>query len=74
MPLSPPPKLITSGLIATELGVPIHRVIRVLATRAHIRPVAYAGLTRLYDRQAIAQVRHELTAIDARRCSCEVGE
>jgi hypothetical protein len=69
MPSSLPPKLITSGLIATELGVPIHRVIRVLATRTHIRPVAYAGNIRLYDRQAIAQVRHELTAIDARRCN-----
>jgi hypothetical protein len=41
---------------------------RVLATRAHIRPVARAGNVRPYDRRAVAMVRHELNAIDARRC------
>lgn len=65
--VSTPPSLITSGKIAEELGAPLHRVLRVLATRAHIKPVARAGMLRLYSVVAIAQVRHELNAIDARR-------
>jgi hypothetical protein len=63
-----PPKLITAGVIAAELREPLHRVLHVLTTRAHIRPSARAGTLRLYDRQAVAMVRHELNAIDARRC------
>jgi hypothetical protein len=62
------PKLITPGVIAAELGVPLHRVLHVLATRQHIRPSARAGTLRLYDQRAVAMVRHELNAIDARRC------
>jgi hypothetical protein len=69
---SAPPRLITPGVIATELRVPLHRVLNVLATREHIRPVARAGTLRLYDRRAVAMVRHELNAIDARRCRREV--
>lgn len=61
------PKLITPGVIARELGVPIHRILNVLATREHIQPSARAGTIRLYRRDAIAMVRHELNAIDARR-------
>jgi hypothetical protein len=61
------PRLITSGVIATELRAPLHRVLHVLATRAHIRPAARAGTLRLYDRRAVAMVRHQLNAIDARR-------
>jgi hypothetical protein len=34
----------------------------------HIRPSARAGTLRLYDRKAVAMFRHELSAIDARRC------
>jgi hypothetical protein len=63
-----PPRLITPGVIAAELNVPLHRVLHVLATRQHIAPVARAGTLRLYERQAVAMVRHELNAIDARRC------
>jgi hypothetical protein len=68
-----PPRLLTVGRIAAELGEPLHRVVRVLATRRHIRPSAYAGTLRLYDRQAVAMVRHELNTIDARRCRKEVA-
>jgi hypothetical protein len=63
-----PPRLITVGVIATELHEPLHRVLHVLATRPHIRPAALAGTLRLYDRKAVAMVRHELNTIDARRC------
>lgn len=66
--MSYPPRLITVGVIASELHTPLHRVLRVLATRQHIRPSARAGNLRLYDRRAVAMVRHELNAIDARRC------
>ena len=62
-----PPKLITIGRIAEECRVPIHRVRHILATRAHIQPSAYAGEVRLYRANAIAMVRHELNAIDAKR-------
>jgi hypothetical protein len=55
-------------VIAAELREPLHRVLNVLATRKHIRPSARAGTLRLYDRRAVALVRHELNAIDARRC------
>lgn len=64
---TPPPALITAGVIARELGQPIHRVVRVLATRPWIKPAALAGRVRLFDRRAIEQVRAELAAIDRRR-------
>lgn len=61
------PRLITPGVIANTLGEPLHRVLHVLATREHITPSARAGTLRLYDKETIAEVRHELNAIDARR-------
>ena len=63
-----PPQLLTVGRIATELSQPLHRVVHVLATRKHIRPLALAGRLRLYDKQSVAMIRHELNAIDARQC------
>jgi hypothetical protein len=69
-----PPQLITPGVIAAELREAIHRVLNVLATRPHIKPCARAGTLRLYDRRAVAMVRHELNAIDARRYRKGVGD
>ena len=60
------PTLLTTGRIADELRVPVHRVAYVLRTRPHIHPSAFAGTLRLFDREALAHVRHELAAIDAR--------
>ena len=57
----------TAGVIASELDEPIHRVVRVLATRPWIKPAALAGRVRLFDRRAIEQVRRELDGIDRRR-------
>ena len=61
------PRLRTPGVVAEELGVPLHRVLHVLRTRHFIRPAARAGRLRLYGREAMALIRHELNAIDARR-------
>jgi hypothetical protein len=61
------PTLTTPGRIAAELGIPLGRVLYVLSTRGHIRPRARAGTLRLYDRQAVAMIRHEINSIDARR-------
>jgi hypothetical protein len=62
-----PPTLLTPGVMARELGEPLHRINNVLATRSHIRPRARGGTLRLYDRGALAMVKSELARIDARR-------
>lgn len=59
--------LLTPGRLAAELGVPLHRVTHILRTRSHIKPRARAGQLRLYLRDAIPKLRHELNAQDARR-------
>ena len=62
-----PPQLRTPGVMASELGVALHRVLHILSTRSHIRPRARAGTLRLYGDDAVAMVRHELNSIEARR-------
>ncbi len=61
-------QLLTPGKIAVRIGAPLHRVVYVLRTRPHIRPSAISGSIRVYDREAESMIRHELSAIDARRC------
>jgi len=65
------PKMLTAGRIAEAANAPLHRVLRILATRPHIRPAARAGTLRLYDRKVVEMVRLELYAIDARRKVCK---
>ena len=65
------PSLLTPGRLAADLGVPLHRVLHILRTRDHIRPRARAGRLRLYSRDTIALIRHELHAQDARRARKE---
>lgn len=65
--LPDPPRLLTPGVIAAELGVPLHRVLYVLATRPAVRPTARAGILRLYNRSAVDLVREELARIGERR-------
>lgn len=67
--VSSAPQLRTIGRMAAELGVPIHRINHILATRAHIQPSARAGTLRLFDSEAVAHVRYELNLQDARRHS-----
>lgn len=62
-----PVPLLTTGRIAEAVDAPLHRVLNVLATRDHIKPVARAGTLRLYRAEVVAMVRHELSAIDAKR-------
>lgn len=69
----PVPVLLTPGRIAAELGAPLSRVLYVLATRRHITPAARAGTLRLYQRDTLAMVRHELHSIDARRAGQAVA-
>lgn len=61
------PQLTTLGRIVDELSEPIHRVTYILRTRRHITPAAMAGTVRLFDRRAVAMIRHEINAIDAKR-------
>ena len=61
------PQLLTSGRMADLLGVSSARVQHILSTRLDLAPSAYAGNTRLYDRKVLARIRHELSAIAARR-------
>lgn len=61
------PQFRTPAVIAGELGVPLHRVEYVLASRSEIRPSARAGRYRLYDREAVAQIRVAIGEIDSRR-------
>jgi hypothetical protein len=67
------PRLITPGVIAVELGEPLHRVLHILGTRPRIRPVARAGTLRLYDRRSVELVREAIADIDARRPYREVA-
>ena len=57
----------TPGVIAREVDESLSRVLYVLNTRMHIRPIGRAGMLRLYNEQAVRQVRHELNAIAAKR-------
>jgi hypothetical protein len=61
------PALRTPGVIAKELGEPLHRVLYILRTRPYITPSALAGRLRLYDRAAVAMIRQALNGIDARK-------
>lgn len=67
------PRLLTVGEIADRLDVPVHRVQYVLRTREDITPVAYAGRARLFDNDALARIRHERRAIEARMISWTRG-
>lgn len=61
------PRFHTEQRIAAMLGVSKARVAYIIRSRKHIQPAAIAGQTYCYDSNAVAQIRHELNAIDARR-------
>ena len=72
MPLHPP-RLMTPAEIAKGLGIPLHRVEYILRSRPRIQPRALAGNARCFDDAAVAAVRHEVNAIDARRAAKNGG-
>lgn len=55
-------RLLTTGQIASELGVPVHRVLYVLRSR-EVREDARAGRYRLYGEKVLESVRRELSSI-----------
>jgi len=59
-------KLLTTGLIAEKLRTTPERI-RYIALRRMIEASAMAGNTKLYDNAALARIRYELNAIDAKR-------
>ena len=63
------PKLRTPGVLAEDLGQPLHRVLYVLRSWPQIRPTARSGRIRLFDREAVETIRVELARMDARRAS-----
>ncbi len=65
------PQLRTTRVIADELGESVARVQAVLRAMPHIRPVARADHLRLYDVQAVEQIRQALQQIapEARHAS-----
>ncbi|MDY7109450.1 MAG: hypothetical protein SYC29_12510 [Planctomycetota bacterium] len=59
-------ELLTSGDIARRLGRDAAQVRHILNSRSAIKPRQRAGITRLYDCNALKLVRDELEAIDGR--------
>jgi len=55
--------------LAEILGVPVHRVRHILHTRSHIKPAVTVENLRFYRPDALAMLRHELNADDARRAA-----
>jgi len=53
--------------LASILGVSVDRVRYILDTRSHIKPAVTIENKRFYRPDAVAMLRHELNAIDARR-------
>lgn len=62
----PATPLMTVGQIAQRLRQPVHRIIYVISTR-RIREAARAGRLRVFDLEAVHQIKTELAAIAARQ-------
>ena len=56
----------TVSRIAAELDEPRHRIEHIIETRM-IRPIAWAGNARIFDRRDLDRVKAELDRIDAER-------
>lgn len=55
----------TVGVIARQLGQPVHKITYVIKTRG-IRPIGRAGVARVYDEAAVRMIAEEIRRIDAR--------
>ena len=56
----------TVSRIAGHLGVQPHRVVYIIDSRG-IKPIGTAGIARVFDAAAVAQISHEIARIDAER-------
>ena len=61
------PPLERERILAEACGVSVDRVRQMLRRTPHIKPIARAGIVRLFPPESIAQLRHALNAQDARR-------
>ena len=61
-------KLLTTGEIAQRLKVKPSRVARVVREYS-IQPAALAGVVRLFNNAAMAEIRRVLNTIDAKRAA-----
>lgn len=61
------PQLLTVGKIASDTGEQVTRIQYVLSTRPHIKAVARAGNTRLYDSAAVTLIREALADMNSRQ-------
>ena len=59
-------QLLTVGMIAKELGCPVHRVNYILRSR-DIRPAARAGNLGVYQRSDVDRIASEIRRIDRER-------
>ncbi len=64
---NPEQRVRTVGVMARELGQPIHRIQYLLRTRPHIQHFAVAGGLRCFRCEAVAQLRYEINLIDAKK-------
>ncbi len=65
--MSSPPKLLTTGEIATILKITPDRVCRILRKRPDIKPQALLGHIRVFVPAQLPLFRHASNAIDARK-------
>ena len=63
----------TVARIAEHLGVARHRVEYVIDSRC-LAPIARAGIARLFDRQDVDLIAHELRRIQAEREGASRGD
>ncbi len=63
------PSSLTVGELARRLGQPVHRIAYLIQSR-HIRPVARAGIARVFTETDLNYLAAEIQRIDAER---EVG-
>ena len=68
------PQLITASVMAAHFNVPLSRIRYILNERPHIRPQARVGAIPVFDAEGMAQVRHELNAMDAKRAGRGNGQ
>jgi hypothetical protein len=55
--MADPPKLLTPSRIAEEVGEPLAKVLRVLTDHPHIRPVATADSSLVFQRADLPLIR-----------------